>query len=195
MDGTGMQQGSGHGRQRACVRVEDPPFKGPFNSYQIDWVDDVSYINSDRLSDFVEGEGSRHGEAPTRFVKRCSYNRPGRRRTWLSYGRYFCQYGTENRGKKSMSSSQFIQDPASKPKIGAGSRDRLDHDSVHKGCQCKFSAIEVIPNARIPPNTMKLIYRHRSHVDKDGVPCHGSANPASRHLPSQMAHTLSPKTR
>ena len=175
--------------------VQDPAWEGPFNSYQIDWYKDVAFIRTDRLQDFVQGEGSREEEAPTRFVRRCSYVEPGKRHTWQSYARYFCQYGTADRGKKGIRSSQFIQDPATKPKSGRGSRDRLDHDSHHKGCQCKFSAIALQPSDVYLPNTTKLIYKRRSHVDKDGRPCHGTADPGCTGLPSQMAHSLSAETR
>jgi hypothetical protein len=148
--------------------VQDPHWEGPFNSYQLDWYKDVAFIRTDRLHDFVQGEGSIEEEAPTRFVRRCSYVEPGKRHTWQSYARYFCQYGTADRGKKGMRSSQLIQDPATKPKSGRGSRDRLDHDSHHKGCQCKFNATALQLSDEYLPNTTKLIYRCRSHVDKDG---------------------------
>jgi hypothetical protein len=195
MQGYRNQQSTGEGRQDGHVKVQDPPWKGTFNSYQLNWTHDVCYIKTDRLNDFVQGEAKYYLEAPTRFVKRCSYVEPGKRNGWLSYAQFFCEFGTSDRGKKSLSSSQFIQDPATKPKSGPGSRDRLDHDNQHKGCLCRFSAIEQEPSDSIPPNTTKLIFRHRLHVGKDGRPCHGTANPRSVGLPSQMAHSLSAETR
>jgi hypothetical protein len=176
------------------VLVQDPPVKGYFNSHDLNWIDDVAYIKSDRLQDFVEGEAACYEEAPCRFIKRSSYNynkRPG----WLSYALYQCQFGTMDRGSKSLCSSQFIEDPSTKPKSSPGSRTRLDHATYHKECQCKFSAIELKPNESIPPDTTKLIFKSRFHVNKQGLPCHGTADQSSHGLSTQMAHSLSSETR
>lgn len=114
--------------------VQDPPYEGPFNSLMLNWSNGTAYIKSSRLHDFVSGEGSCHSDAKTEFVTRCSYKGGGTRHNWESYAMYYCKYGTPERGKKSMISSNFIQDPSTKAKFGPGSRDRLDHDSHHKGC-------------------------------------------------------------
>ena len=176
------------------IRTSCPLFQGTFNSYQLDWYAGEAYIKSHRLKDFVIGEGTCYEDSPTRFVTRCSMSQP-KRKGWVSYTQYVCQFGTVDRGKKSMCSSAYIVDPSTLPRSGPGSRNRLDHDSHHKGCQAKFSAIELEPNDQIPPGTTKIIFKNRFHVNKNGEPCHGSAASGCSGLPSQMARSLSEETR
>jgi hypothetical protein len=68
MDSTGQQHSWPRGQ--ATVLVQDPPVKGYFNSHDLNWIDDVAYIKSDRLEDFVEGEAACYEEA--RLVVLCS---------------------------------------------------------------------------------------------------------------------------
>jgi hypothetical protein len=177
------------------VIVQDPMWDGPFNSWHLDWEDGVAHIKSYRLQDFVLGEGACYHDAQAEFVVRCSYNKAGVREPWLEYKMYYCKYGTPERGKKSMNQSDFIQDPSMKSNSGPGSRDRLDHDSIHRDCQCRFSAIKLVPNDRIPSGTTKLLFKQRFHVNREGRAAHGTRCSDSVGLPSQMAHKLSPECR
>lgn len=97
---------------------------------------------------------------------------------------YYCEYGTPERGKKSMFSLNFIQDPSTKKNFDPGGRDRLDHDFHHKGCHCRFSAIILLPDDHIQPGFTKLLYKHRTHVNAVGVACHGTTCPDSVGLTS-----------
>lgn len=158
--------------------VQDPP-SAEFSAAQLNWVkvdggrqggDDIALIPFSRVGDFVRGE-STNVECPASFRiesrrKRAegSLSRP-RVDGYLEYTIYWCSYGPEDyRDSESGQGDSNNNKPAS----GKGSRPGRRH--MMRGCLCHFTVKRLYTR----PSIALMIYNQRNHVDKTGLPCHGS---------------------
>lgn len=158
--------------------VQDPP-STEFSAAHLNWVkveggrqggDDIALIPFSRVGDFVRGE-STNADCPASFRiesrrKRAegSLSRP-RVDGYLEYTIYWCSYGPEDYRDSDPCS---VDGSNSKPTTGKGSRPGRRH--MMRGCLCHFTVKRLYTR----PSIALMIYNQRNHVDKTGLPCHGS---------------------
>lgn len=157
--------------------VQDPSCS-EFSAVNLNWIkvdggrlgsDDVAVIPYTRVVDFVKGESS-NAECPANFRvesrrKRSegSVSKP-RVDGYLEYTLYWCSYGPEDYRDSDFGSGDF---PTSKPLSGKGSRPGRRH--MMRGCLCHFTVKRLYTR----PHLALIVYNQRSHIDKNGMPCHG----------------------
>lgn len=157
---------------------------GNFNANILNWMDDKALIYTTRLSDFVTGEGRQYANVPTSFVKWSSKLATSFPNRWTTTSTWRCEYGTPDHSHKAKRQVDFVEDPINKPKTRKGSRPRIV-DLKARGCQCRFITYE------LANEVTEIRYPHKRHINGDGKPCHRYANPNSKGLCHEMAHSPS----
>ncbi|BBN19715.1 hypothetical protein MPTK1_8g13000 [Marchantia polymorpha subsp. ruderalis] len=171
------------------------PEKDIFSAADLQWKDDVAYIPSNRILQFITGEELGSGTAPTKFKIRSSRTRkPGslpihriRSQCWLKYTRYWCTYGPhDNRSKKSQVQSKVSVSPDGQERKRRRSACARGEDSA-RGCLCHFN----VKIMYLWPDITQIHYVHRSHTDISGCICHGTLDPSAIGSRAQFAPKLS----
>ncbi|KAL3699403.1 hypothetical protein R1sor_017425 [Riccia sorocarpa] len=171
------------------------PEKDIFSAADLQWKDDVAYIPSNRILQFITGEELGSGTAPTKFKIRSSRTRkPGslpihriRSQCWLKYTRYWCTYGPhDNRSKKSQVLSKVSVCPDGQERKRRRSACARGEDSA-RGCMCHFN----VKIMYLWPDITQIHYVHRTHTDLSGCVCHGTMDPSAIGSRAQFAPKLS----
>ncbi|CAD6226395.1 unnamed protein product [Miscanthus lutarioriparius] len=155
--------------------VQNPPSL-EFSAADISWsmvegwkdsMDRLALIPYSRVNDFVRGE-SNNKDCPTRFHVEARRRRPPTMNCKpkvdgiLEYILYWCSFGPDDYRKggnvrPSRPISEKRKTPAGRP-------------NTKRGCVCHF----IVKRLIVEPSVALVIYNHNKHVDKKGMPCHGS---------------------
>jgi hypothetical protein len=175
--------------------VIQSPEKDIFSAADLQWKDDIAYIPSNRILQFITGEELGSGTAPTKFKIRSSRTRkPGslpihriRSQCWLKYTRYWCTYGPhDNRSKKSQVQSKVVLSADGQERRRRRSACARGEDSA-RGCLCHFN----VKIMYLWPDITQIHYVHKSHTDISGCICHGTLDPSAIGSRAQYAPKLS----
>ncbi|CAM6085123.1 unnamed protein product [Calypogeia fissa] len=175
--------------------VIQSPEKDIFSAADLHWKDDIAYIPSNRILQFITGEELGSGTAPTKFKIRSSRTRkPGslpihriRSQCWLKYTRYWCTYGPhDNRSKRSQVQSKVVLSADGQERKRRRSACARGEDSA-RGCLCHFN----VKIMYLWPDITQIHYVHRSHTDLSGCICHGTLDPSAIGSRAQYAPKLS----
>ncbi|KAJ4749261.1 zinc ion binding protein [Rhynchospora pubera] len=132
-----------------------------------DTIDRLALIPYSRVNDFVRGE-SNNKHCPTRFHiearrKRSTHSACKPKVDGiLEYILYWCSFGPDDHRKggvvrPSRAYAVHRKTPAGRP-------------NTKRGCTCHFIVKRLIAE----PSVALIIYNKDKHVDKNGLPCHGS---------------------
>ncbi|MCO5557588.1 hypothetical protein L7F22_011154 [Adiantum nelumboides] len=161
------------------IEVQHPPF-GPFNANQLNWVDKrceksiygyvrVAYFPSDRLDDFLKGEGTLANMGTNFRRHSVRRNTKGSLKlpsldSYLEEVLFRCAYDPKDmRGKLIMAPRT-----ANTPKVGKGSRPGYQKGNRMCGCQCHFFAKRLY----LFEDVTCIRYIQMHHVDDNDELCH-----------------------
>ncbi|XP_020531953.1 uncharacterized protein LOC18448602 isoform X2 [Amborella trichopoda] len=129
-------------------------------------MDKVALIPFSRVDDFVRGE-SANPECPTRFHVEARRRKPKgmgykpRVDGYIEYILYWCSFGPDDHRVGGISRPSRSFKPPKKSPAGRPGQKR--------GCTCHF----IVKRLMAEPSVALIIYNHREHIDKSGLPCHG----------------------
>lgn len=146
-------------------------------------------IPSDRLPDLLKGIENETTEFSL-WIRSSQVNPAGSLKrpkadSFLFLQRHHCSFGPED----NRSNSCQIQDPASKPAKGEGSRRQRTAlgQSIKRGCQYGFCSKQLYKW----PDVTEITLYNDQHLDQDGQPCHGSDDSTSHNTRAAFCPRLS----
>lgn len=150
----------------SLIPVQSPP-SGIFHADDLQWtwevrcsLVEIARIPSERVDDFVDGEGRRNIDFETNFWKRRTNDKPGPNTDWIKIVTYWCAFGPFNQPYRIPNT---IPRKGTYPPLGKGDNSRPRsrkinfNDHLKRGCVCNF----VVTYYKSEPDIAVIYYRQR----------------------------------
>ncbi|GAV73702.1 hypothetical protein CFOL_v3_17185 [Cephalotus follicularis] len=175
--------------------VQSPPTL-EFSSADLVWskvegwrdnMDKLALIPFARVDDFVRGE-SANKDCPTRFHvearRRRSPRAPYKPKVdgVLEYILYWCSFGPDDHRKGG---------DVRPSRIYVRKKNKAGRPNTKRGCTCHFIVKRLIAE----PSVALILYNQDKHVDKKGLPCHGSQDKKAAGTRAMFAPYISEELR
>ena len=184
--------------------AQQPP-AGLFSFANLIWVDDwiqlpeglrvvrKACIPTDRLVDLIDGVQQDTTEFSL-YIRSSESKKAGSLKrpyacSFLVSQKYCCSFGPEDHRNLPCE----VQDPASRPAQGKGSRRQREAlgQSIKRGCQYAFCSKQLYKW----PDVTEITLYNDQHCDETGLPCHGSEDSTAHNTRAEFCSRISSRLR